>query len=174
MCCAPPNLRFHSTRLCRGFLTGAIRSPADLGEQDFRRVGQPRFAEEAFAKVGGWVHACMHARWAGRWEMAPLFAACPPFLEGPLAWLPSNCTTTVPQLHRNCATTVPEHGAGGAHAGCGAAQGRHRLPAGPGLGAGAGPGCGAHPRCQGWGTVRMWTVAGAAHIFACGSGAVCT
>ncbi|PRW59954.1 Aldo keto reductase [Chlorella sorokiniana] len=33
-----------------GFLTGAIRSPADLSEQDFRRVGQPRFAEEAFAK----------------------------------------------------------------------------------------------------------------------------
>jgi aryl-alcohol dehydrogenase-like predicted oxidoreductase len=36
--------------LGRGFLTGAIRSPADLSEQDFRRVGQPRFAEEAFAK----------------------------------------------------------------------------------------------------------------------------
>lgn len=42
-----------STWRCRGFLTGAIRSPADLSEQDYRRVGQPRFAEEAFAKVGG-------------------------------------------------------------------------------------------------------------------------
>lgn len=30
---------------------GAIKSPADLDPADFRRVGQPRFAEEAFEKV---------------------------------------------------------------------------------------------------------------------------
>jgi aryl-alcohol dehydrogenase-like predicted oxidoreductase len=33
--------------LGRGFLTGAIRSPADFGEDDFRRT-QPRFQGEAF------------------------------------------------------------------------------------------------------------------------------
>jgi len=33
--------------LGRGFLTGAITSPADFGEDDFRR-GQPRFTGEAF------------------------------------------------------------------------------------------------------------------------------
>lgn len=36
--------------LGRGFLSGTIKSPADLSEDDFRRVGQPRFAEEAFKK----------------------------------------------------------------------------------------------------------------------------
>eukprot|EP00887_Chlorella_sp_A99_P006471 scaffold3.g6471.t1 len=36
--------------LGRGFLTGAIKSPADLAEDDYRRAGQPRFAEEAFEK----------------------------------------------------------------------------------------------------------------------------
>jgi aryl-alcohol dehydrogenase-like predicted oxidoreductase len=34
--------------LGRGFLTGAITSPADFGEDDFRR-GHPRFTGEAFA-----------------------------------------------------------------------------------------------------------------------------
>jgi aryl-alcohol dehydrogenase-like predicted oxidoreductase len=34
--------------LGRGFLTGAITSPADFGEDDFRR-NQPRFQGEAFA-----------------------------------------------------------------------------------------------------------------------------
>ncbi|KAL4426698.1 hypothetical protein ABPG77_004754 [Micractinium sp. CCAP 211/92] len=36
--------------LGRGFLSGQIRSPDDLAEDDYRRVGQPRFAEEAFKK----------------------------------------------------------------------------------------------------------------------------
>jgi hypothetical protein len=44
-------------RCRRGFLSGAIRSPADLSEDDYRRVGQPRFAEEAFQKVGAQVAA---------------------------------------------------------------------------------------------------------------------
>ncbi len=35
--------------LGRGFLTGAIRSQADLPEQDFRRVAAPRFSEENLA-----------------------------------------------------------------------------------------------------------------------------
>ena len=36
--------------LGRGFLTGAIRSQADLPEQDFRRVAAPRFSEENLAQ----------------------------------------------------------------------------------------------------------------------------
>ena len=36
--------------LGRGFLTGAIRSQADLPEQDFRRVRAPRFEEENLAE----------------------------------------------------------------------------------------------------------------------------
>ncbi|MEJ7567560.1 MAG: aldo/keto reductase [Gaiellaceae bacterium] len=36
--------------LGRGFLTGAIRSQADLSDQDFRRVAAPRFSEENLAR----------------------------------------------------------------------------------------------------------------------------
>lgn len=36
--------------LGRGFLTGQIKAPEDLAEDDYRRVGQPRFAGEAFKK----------------------------------------------------------------------------------------------------------------------------
>lgn len=36
--------------LGRGFLSGQIQKPEDLAEDDYRRVGQPRFAEEAFKR----------------------------------------------------------------------------------------------------------------------------
>jgi aryl-alcohol dehydrogenase-like predicted oxidoreductase len=36
--------------LGRGFLTGEIKSPEDLGADDFRLLAQPRFAPENFAK----------------------------------------------------------------------------------------------------------------------------
>ena len=37
--------------LGRGFLTGAIKSLDDLEDDDYRKVGQPRFAKENFDKV---------------------------------------------------------------------------------------------------------------------------
>ena len=43
--------------LGRGFLTGAITSPDDLEDDDWRKNSQPRFKEEAFKKVrarSGW------------------------------------------------------------------------------------------------------------------------
>ncbi|MFD9740467.1 aldo/keto reductase [Umezawaea sp. NPDC059074] len=36
--------------LGRGFLTGSIKSTADLADNDFRKLAQPRFAEENLAK----------------------------------------------------------------------------------------------------------------------------
>src|SRR3712207_5567674 len=44
----PYTTLFRSSPLGRGFLTGAIRSPEDFAEDDWRR-GHPRFTGEAFA-----------------------------------------------------------------------------------------------------------------------------
>src|SRR3712207_8081708 len=43
----PYTTLFRSSPLGRGFLTGAITSPEDFGEDDWRR-GHPRFTGEAF------------------------------------------------------------------------------------------------------------------------------
>lgn len=64
--------------LGRGFLTGAIRRPEDLAEDDFRR-GNPRFQGENFTrnlalveKVGSWrrrrVSNLCSWRWPGYWR----------------------------------------------------------------------------------------------------------
>lgn len=103
-------------------------------------MGQPRFAEEAFAKVGlvCWGVPCSDLqRRLQAWGVSE-----------PRRWAHCNSQaqpTTKCVLH---SAPPPEHGAGGALEQSGAAQGRHRLAAGAGLGAGPGGGRGAHPR---WG-----------------------
>lgn len=44
--------------LGRGFLTGALTKPEDLPEDDWRRKN-PRFQEDAFAKVCVCTHMCV-------------------------------------------------------------------------------------------------------------------
>lgn len=101
-------------------------------------MGQPRFAEEAFAKVGlvCWGVPCSDLqRRLQAWGVSE-----------PRHWAHCNSQaqpTTKCVLH---SAPPPEHGAGGALEQSGAAQGRHRLAAGAGLGAGPGGGRGAHPR----------------------------
>lgn len=94
MLCGTPSPCLPPPPPCRGFLTGQIKAPEDLAEDDYRRVGQPRFAGEAFKKVGRGIARCVQDH-------------CPACVPGLLA-----SPSRAPPPHRTPPPPPPEPGAG--------------------------------------------------------------